>query len=81
MHKCKHACTYVPSNSLFSSTKTPEVLCRLGHDIGTQFHLDATLGRASNGNVKKDDWVFTAHGDGGGIGIGIGRVERDLIYI
>jgi hypothetical protein len=63
---------HVPSSSLFSSTKTSKVLCRLGDDIGTQFHLDATLGRASNGNVKKDDWVFSSH-SGGMVWYSIGK--------
>ena len=48
--------------SLLSGAQTSEVLCGTRHDVGSQFHFDAALGRAADGNVEEDDWIF-AHFD------------------
>ena len=43
------------------STTTFFVYENTHHDVGSQLHLDAAFRRASDGDIEKDDRVFT-HG-------------------
>jgi len=45
------------SISLFTRTEGTKVFCRLGNNIGPQFHNDTACGLAANGDIKVALWV------------------------
>lgn len=52
-----------PSVSLFAGAQASKVLCSSWNDVGTKLHLDPTLGRTSDGDIKEYDRIFGAHFD------------------
>lgn len=52
--------------ALLTCAETPEVLNRLGNQVGIKFHCNAASSFAANGDVKKDTRSgggFSSHGE------------------
>ena len=39
----------------------PEIFDSTRHDICPKFHLNSTLWRTADGNVKEDNWIIRTH--------------------
>ena len=51
-----------PTDPFLPGAEATEILGGEGHDVGSEFNLNPSLGLSSDGHVKEDDGVSSGHG-------------------